>query len=90
MKKLSKLQENSGRQLNKSGIKYMNRMSSLPKRLKSQRTNIIEILELEKSMNEMKNATENVCSRAGQMEERTHDLEVRNFEITEKRKGNLD
>lgn len=41
-------------------------------------------------MNEMKNATENTCSRAGPVGERTRDLEIRNFEITQKRKGNLD
>lgn len=38
----------------------------------------------------MKNATESIYSRADHMEERINDLEVRNFEITQRRKGNLD
>lgn len=33
-------------------------------------------------MKEMKHATENICSRVKQMEDKINDLEGRNFEIT--------
>lgn len=47
----------------KSGIRYMNKMSSLPERLKLFKK-CIEILEMKNQINEIKNAIESF--RAGQ------------------------
>lgn len=45
-----------------------------------------EILELKKSMNEMKNARESLCIRADQIKEQICALKDRNFETTQEKK----
>ena len=45
--------------------------------------NQTEILELNKLINEMENAIENICNGAEHPEGRTSEVEDRNFEITQ-------
>lgn len=58
-------------------------MKSLPKTLKLFFKNCIEILDMKKQINKIKNAIGSFCSRADQMEERICEVEDRNFEVTQ-------
>lgn len=63
-----------------SGMNGMNRRNTFTKRLKLKK-NQKEILELESSINEMKNALESTGIRVDQMEERNSKLEDKNVEM---------
>ena len=62
--------------------KHRFKMRYLPE-IENIKENQTEILELKKLINEMENAIENICSGAEHPEDRTSEVEDRNFEITQ-------
>lgn len=77
---------NSERQFNEIthiyAQKHRFKMRYLPE-IENIKKNQTEILELKKLINERENATENICSGAEHLEDRTSEAEDRNFEITQ-------
>lgn len=80
MKKLNKLQEEL--KIAQDVRKRIHEQNELfVKEIENIKKGPTEILELTNSMNGIKNATESICSRVEQMEDRISDLEERNFEV---------
>ena len=78
VKKLSKLEENSERQLMSSGIKVTNRQSTSPKRLKLKKSQTNSGHE---DHNGMENKGQSIGNRAQNMEERIREVKDRNLEM---------
>ena len=65
----------------------MNKPSTLPKREdETLKMNQTEVLEVKKSIKEVKNEPASIGSIADQMKERISDIKVRNLEITQSEK----
>ena len=71
--------------------KSMNKTSTLPKREdETLKMNQTEVLEVKKSIKEVKNEPASIGSIAEQMKERISDIKVRNLEITQSEKERLE
>lgn len=68
-----------------SGIKFMNKRNTLPKRLKLQKRTK-QVLELKNSINVMRNALESTGNTTDQREERISELKDRNPGTTWRKK----
>ena len=80
MKKLNELQEKSERQFNELRNKTHNQREKFTKDIQTLKNNQTEILELNSTLNKIKNVIKRINIRIDQSEERIFKLEDRTFE----------